>query len=287
MTSDDSANAPTGRCDPVIVCAAPTGARRSRRDHPNLPITPDEVAATAGECLDAGAAMIHIHVRDDQGRHTLDVEAYRQMIRRIVRQVGDDMVIQVTTESCGMYHPQQQMDMVRQLRPQAVSLAISELIPDAAHEPAAAQFFEWLAAQGIFTQFIFYAADQIRYFRDLLQRGLLCTNDPCVLFVLGRYAPPQPAKPQQLDPFLATGNFERAWFVCAFGEREHDCIARGLSRGGHARVGFENNIALPGGGRAARNAELVAAAYSGASALGRSLATAEQVRTLFELCLQH
>ena len=277
---------PDRQTDVAILSVAPTGPRKTRQDHPNLPMTPNQVAVTAAECLDAGAAMIHIHVRDDQGRHTLDEQAYRRMIDRIVQEVGRDMVIQVTTESCGMYHPRQQIDMVRQLRPESISLAIAEFIPDKSHESAAAEFFEWLAKEHIFTQFIFYSADQICYFQDLLKRGLISGSDPCVLFVLGRHAKPQLGQPEQLDSFLTASTFQRAWFVCAFGERESDCVAAALSQGGHARVGFENNLLLPNGEQAQYNADLIADAQACAFRHGRTTATADDVRMLFQQCLE-
>ena len=277
---------PDGQTDVAILSVAPTGSRKTRQDHPNLPITPAQVAATAAECLDAGAAMIHVHVRDDQGRHTLDEQAYRRMINRVVQEIGRNLVIQVTTESCGMYHPGQQIDMVRRLRPESISLAIAEFIPDKSHESAAAEFFEWLDKEHIYTQFIFYSADQISYFQNLLQRGLISTIDPCVLFVLGRHAKPQLGQPEQLDPFLTASTFQRAWFVCAFGEREGDCVGAALSQGGHARVGFENNLLLPSGEQAQHNADLIADARARAFSYGRATATANDVRRLFQQCLE-
>ena len=84
---------------------APNGARKTKADHPALPITPKELAATASDCLDAGASMIHLHVRDAQGRHSLDAELYRTAMSAIRRAVGDQLVIQVTSEAAGVYQP--------------------------------------------------------------------------------------------------------------------------------------------------------------------------------------
>ena len=66
----------------VVMCA-PNGARRTRRDHPALPITPDELANSARAICDVGASMIHVHVRDEDGGHTLDVGRYRDAIAAI------------------------------------------------------------------------------------------------------------------------------------------------------------------------------------------------------------
>src|SRR5579863_3077605 len=66
----------------VIVTVAPNGGRKTKADHPALPLTADELARTAAECLERGASMIHLHVRDKDGGHSLDPEAYRSVIAR-------------------------------------------------------------------------------------------------------------------------------------------------------------------------------------------------------------
>lgn len=266
---------------PAILCVAPNGARRTRRDHPNLPTTPAELGRVAAESLEAGAAMIHLHVRDRDLAHVLDVSAYRDAIQTIRSQVGDGLVIQVTTESCGLYRPEEQMGLVRELRPEAVSLSIGEIFSDPSFETQAAEFLEWLQAEGIFAQFIVFDADQVRFLVRLMHRGIVPHSDPCVLFVLGRYTPNQQSEPTDLDPFLEASPFREGWFLCAFGKQELACVDRALAQGGHARIGFENNLYRPDGARAAGNAELVGLAATRARQRGRSLANADQARELF------
>ncbi len=65
---------------PPILAVAPNGARRTNTDHPALPMTADEIARTAAECREAGAAMIRLHVRDRNGDHSLDADLYRDAI---------------------------------------------------------------------------------------------------------------------------------------------------------------------------------------------------------------
>src|SRR6218665_2585356 len=74
--------------NPLIVTVAPNGAYKQPRDHAALPITADALAATARACLDAGAAMLHMHIRDAQGRHSLDLQGYRAAIHRVRQAVG-------------------------------------------------------------------------------------------------------------------------------------------------------------------------------------------------------
>ena len=225
--------------------------------------------------------MIHLHVRDRDLAHVLDASAYRTAIQAVRSQVGDKLVIQVTTESCGLYKPEEQMRLVRELRPEAVSLSIGEIIPNPDFETPAAEFFAWLRAERIFTQLIVFDADQIRFLVQLIRRGIVPHSDPCVLFVLGRYSPNQMSVPSDLDPLLEVSPFREAWFLCAFGKRELACVDRALGRGGHARIGFENNLYRPDGTRAAGNAELVGLAAACSLQRGRPPANADQARELF------
>src|SRR5215467_5824953 len=93
----------------VAIAVAPNGGRRTKADHPALPITPDELADVAAASLEAGAAMIHVHVRDRDGCHLLDAEAYRAVIAAIRASVGDRLVLQITSEALGIYQPEEQM----------------------------------------------------------------------------------------------------------------------------------------------------------------------------------
>ena len=265
---------------PLILAVAPNGARKTRADHPALPIAPDEIAGTAAACLEAGAAMIHLHVRDRDEGHTLDVGAYQAAIAAVRGAVGDRLVIQATTEAVGIYRPEQQMAMVRELRPEAVSLAVRELVADEAAEPAAAEFFAWLREAGILPQFIVYSAEDLERFDALIDRGVVPEGRHFLLFVLGRYTAGQTSAPSDLLPFLAANRREHPWAVCAFGPRETACALAAATLGGHARVGFENNLHLPDGAVAPDNAALIAAAAAGAAAMGRPLADAAQARAM-------
>ncbi|MEM9492285.1 MAG: 3-keto-5-aminohexanoate cleavage protein, partial [Myxococcota bacterium] len=113
---------------PVILAVAPNGAYKSQADHPALPITATEIASATAACVEAGAAMVHLHVRDRAGQHCLEVLAYREAMAAIRREVGPELLIQVTTEAAGRYRPEQQMALVRALEPEAVSLSVRELV---------------------------------------------------------------------------------------------------------------------------------------------------------------
>ncbi|MCT7326153.1 BKACE family enzyme [Ralstonia mojiangensis] len=272
---------------PIAIAVAPNGARKTHADHPALPITPDELAACARQCVDAGAAMLHLHVRRPDGTHSLEPEDYRPAIAAVQRAVGDALVIQITTEAVGIYTPEQQMASVRALQLEAISAALRELAPDAAHEAEAARFFGELAAARTAIQYILYSADDVVRYRDLRARGVLPDTPHWVLFVLGRYSAGQRSDPSDLLPFLqawADGGDITAdvpWAMCAFGPREAECALTAALLGGHARLGFENNMALPDGSTAPDNAALVTNLRRHLDALHRPVASAAELRSWF------
>ena len=269
---------------PVLLAVAPNGARRKPADHPALPMTPDELAVTAAACREAGAAMIHLHVRDAAGAHCLDAGLYRDATRAVRAAVGDRMIIQITTEAVGRYEPAEQMAVVEAVRPEAVSLALRELCPDAAHEPAFARFLDFLDRERIAAQFILYDAADVARLVDLAGRGVVPDASPPVLHVLGRYAACGRSAPADLLPFLsaAAGRFPD-FMVCAFGADEAACGVTAALLGGDVRVGFENNLHLPDGTVAPDNAALIAAVAGPLQDLGRRTATVDAVRARWRI----
>src|SRR5690606_41255335 len=81
---------------PLIITAALVGAEITRDDTPYLPITPEEIAQDAKRCREAGAAMVHLHVREPDGRPSQSAELFGRAIRRI-REPAPDLIRQVPT----------------------------------------------------------------------------------------------------------------------------------------------------------------------------------------------
>jgi 3-keto-5-aminohexanoate cleavage enzyme len=265
---------------PFIVGVAPNGARKTKADHPALPMTADEIAREAAACHAAGAAFIHLHIRDKAGKHLLDADAYRAVTAAIRREAGADLIVQVTTESVGIYLPGYQMAMVRDAKPEACSVAIREIVPGPPAEREAAAFFAWMAAERVTPQFILYTVDEVRRFIDLRARGVIPAKPPFVLFVLGRYSTNQTSDPLDLAPFLAAAERDWHWAVCAFGAKEGTVALTAAVLGGHSRVGFENNLLLGDGRVAPANAALVEQAGRNAAAIGRPIADGAAARAL-------
>jgi 3-keto-5-aminohexanoate cleavage enzyme len=114
---------------PFALGVAPIGARKTRADHPALPLHPREIAETAARCREAGAARLHWHVRRPDGSHSLARDDYRPAIEAVRRAVGDRMVLQLTTEAVDRYTPAQRVAARKALRLQAVSVALREITP--------------------------------------------------------------------------------------------------------------------------------------------------------------
>jgi uncharacterized protein (DUF849 family) len=243
------------------IMVAPTGARRTKADHPLLPMSPREIAEAARECQVAGAGAIHAHVRDDDGAHLLDAGRYRQVMDLVAEQ-APGMLVQISTEAVGLYAPEAQIQLVREVRPMAISIALREIAPTRHDESGAAQFYEWCASAGIAVQHILYAAADLERLAGLVASGAVDGTQLSLLYVLGRYTPGQQSKPSYLEPFLAAGSLlprQPEWMVCAFGQGETDCLAAALRAGGKVRVGFENNLLDADGSIAASNQSRVAA----------------------------
>lgn len=270
----------------VAIAVAPNGGRRTKSDHPALPLTSAELTATAAGCAEAGASMIHLHVRDRDGRHLLDAGAYAEAIEAVRREVGERLVVQITSEALGIYSREEQMEVVRAVRPEAVSLALRELAPDAAAERDFGGFLAWLRRERIVPQIILYTAEEAVRLDALRARGLVPFDGIPVLYVLGRYSAGQRSSPADLLPFIAEGmpRFGH-WMTCAFGGREVACVAAAALLGGHVRVGFENNLLLPDGSTAPSNAALVEATAGALKACGLAIGGADELRSAWSRLL--
>ncbi|MBL4837869.1 MAG: 3-keto-5-aminohexanoate cleavage protein [Kordiimonadaceae bacterium] len=270
--------------DPFIIMCAPNGARKSKEDHAKLPITPSELSRCAEEILEAGASILHLHVRDKNGRHSLSADSYRAAIKAVRKTVGDKLLIQVTTEAVGIYSRQEQIELIKELRPEAVSVGLREICPTDAEVLETEALFTWMRREAIFPQIILYDENDRQRFEAMRRDGVFSQNKPFVLAVLGRHG-----KDSQ-EPIAALHDFAKSftasdtpWAACGFGLTETTLPARCAELDGHVRVGFENNLWLADGEQAANNASLVSHAHTAVSALGRNIASADDIRQMFSL----
>ena len=239
------------------LMVAPTGAHRTRADHPALPVTIPEIVACARACHAAGADGLHAHVRDGDGHHVLDAGLYRELLDALAAEVPG-LFAQITTEAVGRYTPAEQARLVEAVRPAAVSAALREITEDMAE---ARRLWSFCREAGIALQHILYDAGDVDRLAALVAAGDVPADGLQVLHVLGRYTAGQVSRPADLDAPLArqrAAGLAPDWAVCAFGPGETACLAAAALEGGKVRVGFENNFLNADGSRARDNAERVA-----------------------------
>lgn len=217
---------------------APNGARRGRTDHPALPVTLAQTVETALACSAAGADALHLHIRDDQGEHSLDAGRYLEALDELARAVPD-LEVQITTEAAGRFDVPEQLACLDRVRPAWASIALREIAraPDLAD-----RVYGTCAAHGTRVQHILYDVDDYAHLQDWHARGIVRPEQSDMLFVLGRYLTGRSSRPADLDPFLKVHSGPENWMVCAFGSGEHDCLLHAARQGGDLRVGLENSL---------------------------------------------
>lgn len=266
----------------VSITVAPNGARRGKDAHPAIPLTSAEIAAEAAACRAAGASILHLHVRDAKGAHSLDPGRYREAIEAV--REACDIVVQPTTERAGVFGPEDMMRVQRALRPEMVTLSLAELLDpdDEAQVARVRDFLAEVAQAGTVPQYIVYDQAQLESLRRWWEAGWLPQAEPFVLVVLGRYAGTL-SRPTDVLGWLPLIPATWRWGLCAFGPQELACVTQAALAGGHCRVGFENNLTAADGTPLASNAEQVARLAGILRELGLPLASAADVRRNFGL----
>ena len=265
---------------PAIIMVAPNGARKTKKQHPALPITIEETVAEAARAAAEGATILHAHVRGERGEHVLDPGRYRELIAEMRAKVPR-ILVQITTEGVGRYGPREQAECVKAVRPKMISLAMREMAGEEQDLDYAREFYDWCRENDVHVQHIVYdEADLVRLFW-LQDSGVIGNGRLCILYVLGRFLENRQATPEAIQVFndVAAGR-NPDWFVCAFGSQEHECALAAIQSGGHARVGFENNLLLQDGRVAGGSAELVAELKAAARDSGRPIAGNAQTREI-------
>lgn len=239
------------------IMVAPNGARKTKADHPRLPMTVDEVIEETRAAVAAGADGLHAHIRDSDGRHSLDLGLYQELLAETDRALPG-LFVQVTTEAVGIYSAASQRQLVRALRPKQVSIGLREIMSDG-ETADVADLFAMCASEGIAVQHILYSEEECHEFIRLQDDGVIPAGVAQILHVLGRYSVGQVSDPADVARRAAAFTGRNVdWGLCAFGQSETDCLIAALELGGKARIGFENNLFHPDGRMAESNADRVA-----------------------------
>ncbi|WP_310620409.1 BKACE family enzyme [Flexibacterium corallicola] len=259
--------------EPRMIMAAPNGARLQKSNIQAIPVTIEELCICARAVSAAGANALHAHVRNKAGEHVLDAGLYKELKAQLSFD-APNLVLQITTEAVGKYSPREQAKLVEEVVPEAVSVALREMMPLNGDETTGKWFYQFAKEAGIAVQHILYDVDDLIRLSQLQSEGVIPQNFGSHLYVLGRYSEKQEGRPLELLKFFDAQQKKKessktSFTVAAFGESETTCLGATLTLGGHVRVGFENNQIHADGRPARDNAERVGALHQLRSLLGK------------------
>jgi 3-keto-5-aminohexanoate cleavage enzyme len=259
--------------DALIISAATTGSWPTKAQNPNVPTTPEEIAQAAVECGSAGAAIVHIHVRDDDEKVTCDPVRYAR-VRELVEAGG----------GAGTSSDEERMAPLA-LAPEIASFDCGSVNFGERVFINSPTFLRELATRmkshDVKPEIECFEPGHIWNALRLIDDGLL--EPPFWFqFVLGVRggSPPEVKQLQHMVEMLPA---EAHWSVCGIGRGQLPLGMAAMAMGGHVRTGLEDNIWYRKGELAESNAQLVARVARIAAELGRPLATPDQVRVLLGL----
>lgn len=267
--------------DPLIITVAAVGAELTPEQTPHLPVTPEQLGETARACREAGAAMIHVHCRNDDGTNTASVARFEAAHRAIRAQ--SDLIVQFTTGGAIGMTVQERTGPLR-LRPDMGTLSCGTVnFGDDVFEnsfPIMRGILAELERYGVKPELEIFDAGHLANAKRLEREGLLAWPQHCD-FVLGVPGALE-ATVRNLSYLVDQLPAGCTWSVAGVGREQLNLAAVAIAMGGHVRVGLEDNIYYSKG-RLARNDELVARVARVATELGRPVATPAQARELLGL----
>jgi len=285
----------------TIVSCAVTGNQTTLQQHPGLPCTPAQIAAACIDAAKAGASIAHIHVRYEDGRPSMELAHYSEVVDRI-RSSSTDLVINLTTGPGGRFvpskddplvpapqstlvHPARRVEHILALRPEICTLDLNTMwsgtgvvvnTPDNITIMAQA-----MREAGSKPELEVFDSGDIHLAGVLLQQGVLA-SPPMFQIVTGiRYgfdsSPHTMAYARSLLPADAV------WAGFGIGRMVFPMVAQAFLLGGHVRVGLEDGVHLSRGELAPSNAAMVEKAVRIVTDLGGEIATVNEARALLGL----
>ncbi len=269
----------------VIITAALVGAELTREQTPFLPLTPDEIADAAKLSVEAGAAVVHLHIRDDEGRPTNDVRRFKAVLEKIQMKCHPIPIIQVSTGGAVGDSFESRMQPL-EAEPEMASLNAGSVNfgGDVFCNPL--PFIEQLAKmerdRGIKPEIEVYDLSHLETANRLIESGFIIVpaHLQFVLGVKGGLA----ATEENLKLLVSKISADSTWAVAGIGRHEFPMAELALKMGGHVRVGLEDNIFLEKDVLAKGSHELVQKAVELARHHGRDVTTIGEARKILNLC---
>ena len=266
----------------LIITAALSGAETTREDQPNLPVTVEEIAEAAHECCRAGAALIHLHVRKDDGSPTQDTAIFKAAMERI--RAKCDVIIQISTGGAVWMSAEERVQPLA-LKPEMASLTAGTVNfgDDIFSNPSKylEKFARVMQEQGVKPEIEVFEVGMINNALYLSRKGLI--EKPMHYdFVMG-VPGAIPANLKNLLHLVESIPPGSTWTVAGIGRHELPMATMAILLGGHVRVGFEDNIFYEKGVLARSNAQLVERVARIARIHGREVATPGEARRILGL----
>lgn len=264
----------------LIITAAICGAEVSKNDNPNLPVTPQELAIAAIEAERAGASIIHLHVRDKEGKPTQSKEVFAETIN-LMEEKGLKAIIQPSTGGAAGMTWQERIQPIY-LNPEMATLDCGTtnfgddiFVNDL---PLMRNFAREMKELNIIPELECFEAGHIYNALILYEEGLLPEHlhFDIVLGVPGAMK----ASLKNLLYMVELLPRNSSWTVAGIGRHQLPLATHAILMGGHVRVGFEDNIYYKRGELAVSNAQLVSRISRLAGELGREIATPDETREI-------
>jgi 3-keto-5-aminohexanoate cleavage enzyme len=266
----------------VVLTAALTGPLATKADNPALPVTPEEIAQQAREAAEAGASVVHVHLRDADGQPTGDLEVARRVVGLIREQT--DAHIQLST-GVGMGVPYEERAALVEARPTMASLNVCSMTFGAGEFTNPPEGVRRLASRmrelDIKPELELYDSGHLEYALGLHAEGLLAEplQFSLVLGVKGGMA----ATPENLIALVRRLPEGSIWQVIGIGRSNLQMTAIGLALGGNARTGLEDTLMVRRGEPASGNGQLVERLAGVARSLERHPASVARTAELLQL----
>ena len=269
----------------LIITAAITGSRISRETTPYIPITPEEIARSAIECWNAGAAMVHIHVRDPRsGLGTQDVETFRKVVDRVREKT--DLILCLTTSGIpGRNLPTEERLAPLDLKPEVASFDAGSINLGGSVFLNSPEFLdraaEKMRAAGVKPELEIFDLGMLFTCLRMRDEGKL---DEPLHFQLVLGTPwGAPATPKSLIYLHEYIPENATWSIIGIGKTHLPMSMMAMVMGGHIRVGMEDNIYYTKGVLAETNAQFVERIVRLAREYGREVATPADARKILKL----
>jgi 3-keto-5-aminohexanoate cleavage enzyme len=271
--------------EPLLITVAPTGAETSKADCPQLPTTLDELVATAVACAAAGAAMIHVHIRDDDHRPSLDLARLTDTVQAL--KDSTDLVVQLSTGG-SVHDPLDKRLKVLDAQPDSCSLTMgtTNFGDDVFSNPwpFICELYQLAQDRGVVPEFELFDLGHVHALGRLLDlHGLPPGGRVHCDFVMGVPG----GMPGTADALVAAASALPAavtsWSATGVGRTTLPVMLASLAKGGHLRVGMEDVLTISRGVPVDSNLQLVARAVSLAELAQRRPMTADEARDLLAI----